>query len=68
MHNRAYRAAGSHARTCFAIPVSLFENCIRRLKRRVRHRPAGYVGTARLNVDIIESYESPVVSCLRVCV
>jgi hypothetical protein len=29
---------------------------------------AGYAGTARLNVDIIESYESPVVSCLRVCV
>jgi len=30
--------------------------------------PRGDVGTARLNVDIIESYESPVVSCLRVCV
>jgi hypothetical protein len=25
--------------------------------------PAGYAGTARLNVDIIESYESPVISC-----
>lgn len=28
----------------------------------------GDVGTSRLNVDIIENYESPVVSCLRVCV
>jgi hypothetical protein len=31
-------------------------------------KPAGYVRIARLNVDIIESYESPVVNCLRVCV
>jgi len=41
--------------------VHLAKARILRRRQLVSNTTWGYVGTARLNVDIIESYESPVV-------